>query len=103
MEGLNFCRTGWLSYESTFVRKIEVLGFKLKQADEEKAEEFSRGKNDSKGDFLLHHKISYMTNSTLKLKQVKGQLISKGPKNQRNFLRISALASKKRSNKKVPD
>ena len=67
-----------MSYESTFVRKIEVLGFKLKQADEEKAEEFSRRKNDSKGDFLLHHKISYMTNSTLKLKQVKGQLISKG-------------------------
>ena len=60
------------------MRKIEVLGLKLKQADEEKAEEFSRGKNDSKGDFLLHHKISYMANSTLKLKQVKGQLISKG-------------------------
>ena len=69
IEGLNFCHTGWLSYESTFVRKIEVLGLKLKQADEEKPEEFSRGKNDSIEDFL-HQKISYMTNSTLKLKQV---------------------------------
>ena len=51
------------------MRKIEVLGLKLKQADEEKPEEFSRGKNDSIEDFL-HQKISYMTNSTLKLKQV---------------------------------
>ena len=59
-----------MSYESTFVRKIEVLVLKLKQADEEKAEEFSRGKNDSIEDFI-HQKISYyMTNSTVKLKQV---------------------------------
>ena len=50
------------------MHKIEVLGLKLKQADEEKPEEFSRGKNNSIEDFL-HQKISYMTNSTLKPKQ----------------------------------
>ena len=50
------------------MRKIEVLGLKLKQADEEKPEELSRGKNDSIEDFL-HQKISYMTNSTQKMKQ----------------------------------
>ena len=48
------------------MRKIEVLGLKLKQADEEKPEELSRGKNDLIEDFL-HQK---MTNSTLTLKQV---------------------------------
>ena len=53
--------------------KKEVLGLKLKQADEEKSEEFLRGKNDSIEDFL-HQTISYMTNSTLKLEAIKGQI-----------------------------
>jgi hypothetical protein len=52
------------------MRKIEVLGLKLKQADEEKPEEFSRGKNDSIEDFLQPKISYYKTNSTLKLKQV---------------------------------
>ena len=69
------------------MRKIEVLGLKLKQADEEKPEELSRGKNDSIEDFL-HQKISY----TLKLKQV----------NEEEKSEIEFLKGGKRDSKEDP-
>ena len=65
-EFLLYCLSGRLSYESTFVRQIEVLDLQLKQVDEEEnPEDISRGKKD-----LLQPKVLYNTNSTLKMKQV---------------------------------
>ena len=63
---LSYCLSGRLSYDSTFVRQIEVLDLQLKQVDEEEnPEDVSRGKKD-----LLQPKVLYNTNSTQKMKQV---------------------------------